>query len=116
MVRALLAILEQTNSICVNDMLPQPPETLAKEILSYWLQNSQKFGTVETIVEWWLLEHRIQQTVVQVRAVLDKLVATGLVEQWQEVDGQTYYRLSLEKETAIRAWLKSGGPGNVLSG
>jgi hypothetical protein len=36
------------------------------------------------------------------------LVATGLVEQRQEVDGQIYYRLNRDKEAEARAWVEGG--------
>ena len=63
-------------------------------------------GTVEAMAEWWLLEHRIQQSAVELRSVLSELVANGFVLR-QEADGRTYYQLNREKEAAVIAWLQS---------
>ena len=93
----------------VNDLASEPLEPLTKELLVYWLQHSAKFGTLESIVEWWLLEHRIQQAAVEVRAVLEKLVTRGFVVQWQEADGRKYYQLNPGKEAEARTCLASEG-------
>jgi predicted transcriptional regulator len=96
------------------------PEILTKQILKCWLQNSERFGTVESIAEWWLLElqirraeswlveQQIRRSPVEVQAVLEKLVAVGLVEQWKEADGRTYYRLNHDKKCEARTWVDSG--------
>jgi hypothetical protein len=80
---------------------------LTRELFTCWLQNPGRFGTVESIVEWWLLEQQIRETTVEVRALLEHLVATGLVETWVEADGRTYYRMNRDKENEVRAWVKS---------
>ena len=51
-----------------------------RELLNYWLQHPDAQGTVEAIVEWWLLEHRIQQAIGEVRGTLAELVARDLVQ------------------------------------
>jgi hypothetical protein len=105
----------------VNHVPSESPEPLTKQILRCWLQDSEKFGTVESIAEWWLLEQQIrraeswlleqqtQRTPVKVRAVLEKLVSTGLVERWIEADGRIYYRLNRDKKCEARAWVESEG-------
>jgi hypothetical protein len=102
------ACLPDGRPTCVSNLASEPLEPLAKELLIYWLQHSAKFGTLESIVEWWLLEHRIQQAALEVRAVLEKLVATGIVVQWQEADGRDYFRLNRDRKDEIRAWIESG--------
>ena len=64
-------------------------------------------GTVEAMIEWWLLEHRIQQTTVELQSTLNDLVANGYVVRRQETDGRTHYELNREKEAEIIAWLQS---------
>jgi hypothetical protein len=93
----------------MNNVPAELLEPLTREILRCWLNDPEKLGTLESIVEWWLLEQQIRQATVEVRAVLEKLVATGLVEQWQEADGRIYYRLSPGKEAEARGWVESGG-------
>jgi hypothetical protein len=77
-------------------------------MLRCWLEDSERFGTLESIVEWWLLEQRIRQTAVEVGDALEKLVAAGLVVQWQEADGRIYFRLNRERESEVRMWIESG--------
>jgi len=64
-------------------------------------------GTLEAMIEWWLLEHRIHQATIELRSVLSDLVANGFVVRRQEADGQTYYQLNQEKEAAMIAWLQT---------
>jgi hypothetical protein len=77
-------------------------------LLGYWIHHPEAQGTVEAIVEWWLLEQRIQQAAADVRSVLTDLVAKDLVVERQQADGRICYRLNREKEAEIRAWLASG--------
>lgn len=105
----------------MNELPPEPPEPLAQELLIYWLRDLKQLGTVElrtveSIVEWWLLEHRIQQTTGEVQTILKKLVALGWVLQRPQADGRIFYQLNRDKERDARAWLGSScgtdsGPG-----
>ena len=96
-----------TSSQCVNHLPPQPPGPLTRELLGYWIQHPEALDTVEAIVEWWLLEHRIQQATVELQSALSGLVANGFVVRQQEADGRIYYQLNREKEAEIIAWLQS---------
>jgi hypothetical protein len=91
----------------VNEWPPQPPGPLTRELLEYWIQHPEALGTVEAMVEWWLLEHRIQQATIELQSVLSDLVSNGFVVRRQEADGRIYYQLNREKEAAIIAWLQS---------
>jgi len=77
------------------------------ELLGYWIHHPDAMGTLEAMVEWWLLEHRIQQATIELQSALSDLVANGFVVRRQEADGRTYYQLNREKEAAIIAWLQS---------
>ena len=92
---------------CVNHLPPQPPGPLTRELLGYWIHHPEAMGTVEAMVEWWLLEHRIERTTIKLRSVLSDLAANGFVVQRQEADGRIYYQLNREKEAEIMAWLRS---------
>jgi hypothetical protein len=85
------------------------PGSLTQRLLDYWVQYPEAQGTLEAIVEWWLLEQRIQQAATEVRSVLSELVAHGVVVERQQPDGRICYRLNREKEAEIRAWLQSRG-------
>lgn len=91
---------------CVNPSPSQPPGPLTRELLDYWIQHPEAQATVEAIVEWWLLEQRIQKAADEVRLVLAELVAEEFVVERQQADGRICYRLNKEKETEMRAWLQ----------
>ena len=95
----------------MNDLPPQPPGFLKHDLLDYWIDHPEAQGTEEAIVEWWLLEHRIQRAMAEVSSVLTELVARGFVVEQQRADGRAYYQLNRARETEIRAWLESGGDG-----
>ncbi len=48
---------------------------------------------MEGIVEWWLLEQRIQQTSSAVEQAIEALAAKGIVEGFRATDGRVHYRL-----------------------
>jgi len=62
------------------------------EIIAYLGENPDAEDTVEGVVQWWLLEQRIQRTTAEVKAALDELVARNLVEVRQGTDERIYYR------------------------
>ena len=71
------------------------------------MQHPEALSTEEAIVEWWLLEQRIQQAVWELRLVLGDLLAKGLVVRCDQSDGRTCFRLNREKHAEITAWLQS---------
>jgi len=80
-----------------------------QELLRHWIQHPEALGTLEAIVEWWLLEQRIQWATAEVRPVLAALVGKGFVVERQHGDGRICYRLNPEKEGEIRAWIQTNG-------
>ena|ERR1044071_1768843 len=100
-------VLPRITIQCVSHLPAQPPRLLTRELLEYWMRHPDAASTVEAMVEWWLLEHRIEQATSEVRSVLSELVANGFVVKRQEADGRIYYRLNREKAAAIIAWLQS---------
>jgi hypothetical protein len=84
--------------------MPSPSilETPAgREILRYLAQNPEANDTVEGIVEWWLLEQRINHSVAEVTAVLAEFRAQGLIVARQGLDGRTHYRVDAKKGRKI---------------
>lgn len=71
-------LLNRSVEQCVNDLPSRSLGPLTQELLDYWIQNPEAQGTVEAIVEWWLLEQRIQQAAAEVRQVLRELVKKAL--------------------------------------
>ena len=90
----------------MNDSTSEPLATVSQQLLRYWIHHPQAQGTVEAIVEWWLLEQQIQAAVARVRSTLAELVSRGWVMEQKQADGRLCYGLNLEKEAEIRAWLE----------
>lgn len=65
---------------------------LAKEILSYLARNPEADDTLEGIVQWWLLEHRIRTRTSQVQEALAELVELGLLSR-THTSGRIRYRV-----------------------
>lgn len=99
--------------------LSEPAGSLTRELLGYWMLHPKALGTLEAIVEWWLLEYRIQRAVMEVRSVLADLVAKKFVVERRQADGRSRYELNQLKENEIRQWLADAienRPGSEDSG
>jgi Fe2+ or Zn2+ uptake regulation protein len=83
-----------------------PVTPAANEILGYLMRHPDANDTVKGIVEWWLLEQRIEQSVAQVTAALAELAASGLILANQGADGQVHYRVNRNKQADIMKRLK----------
>ena len=80
---------------------------IARDILGYLYEHRAAQDTFDGIVEWWLLEQKIQRETRQVQKVLDDLVARELISSRQASDSRTHYRINKLKEKEIRAVLES---------
>jgi hypothetical protein len=76
---------------------------LAKEILSYMARNPDAHDTLEGIVEWWLLEHRIRTRTTLVRNALGELAALGIVDETVSGD-RPRYRISPRYRDQLQAF------------
>lgn len=57
----------------------------------------ERQDSFEGIVEWWLLEERIERVIQQMRVALEELVKRDLVFELRGSDGRIYYRLNADK-------------------
>ena len=69
---------------------------LATEILSYMARNPNASDTLEGIVEWWLLEHRIRRRTALVQEALVELVERRLVTH-SIISGRRRYQLNPDR-------------------
>lgn len=53
--------------------------TVRRDILAFVLRNPRAQDTLEGIVEWWLLEQRIERETARIRRAVEELVADGLL-------------------------------------
>lgn len=77
-----------------------PP--LALEILDYLVRNPEAKDTATGIVQWWLTEQHVRQTLRDVKAAVKSLVEQGLVLESRAPDGRTYFSLSKRCATGTR--------------
>jgi hypothetical protein len=70
------------------------------------LENVAAQDTLEGIVEWWLLEKKIQHNTAEVKSVLDELAAKNLIVEFKAPDSRVRYRINRNKKTEIAAFLK----------
>jgi Fe2+ or Zn2+ uptake regulation protein len=73
------------------------------------LENVAAQDTLEGIVEWWLLEKKIQHSTAEVKSVLDQLSAKNLIVEFNAPDSRVRYRINRRKKTEIVAFLKEAG-------
>ena len=81
---------------------------LAAEILEYLAEHPDAQDSLEGIVEWWLLERRLKRKTQLVKEVLADLVSQGLVQQSQNRDAPSRYRLNPSRAEEIQGLLKKG--------
>lgn len=74
--------------------LSEHHSALARRLWAYWKKHPDAQGTVEAIVEWWLLEQQLREAVDQVEAALNELVESGLVTRRQVGDQRMLYKLN----------------------
>jgi DNA-binding PadR family transcriptional regulator len=79
---------------------------LAHEILSYLAENPDSQDTLEGIVQWWLLDRKIERQTTEVKEALASLVSDGFVIEQTTSDSRTHYRINPEKKADIREVLK----------
>jgi|HubBroStandDraft_1064217.scaffolds.fasta_scaffold571564_1 hypothetical protein len=79
---------------------------IQKEILAHLAENPKAQDTFEGIVEWWLLEQKIEQAVSVVKAALAKLVAEKKLSARRGADGRFHYRLRAQE---LKTRRKSSG-------
>jgi len=82
-----------------------PISELGEEILNYLGKHVEAGDTVEGIVQWWLLEQRIEQGISETKRELQGLVAKELLQEVPVEGGRVYYRLNPTKQEEIQRTL-----------
>jgi hypothetical protein len=79
------------------------------DILNYLIGHPEARDTVEGIAQWWLLEQNIKEQLSQVQAVLDDLVAMGLILEQEGSDLRPNYRINSSRVDEIKKLLDRQG-------
>jgi hypothetical protein len=66
---------------------------IRKDILDYLAAHPGAQDTSEGIVEWWLLEQKIERATPAVKAALSRLVSEKKLRAKKGPDGRVHYRL-----------------------
>lgn len=80
---------------------------IACEILAYLVEHPEAQDTLDGIVQWWLLERKIQCQTNIVREALDSLIAQGFVIKFRSGDSQVHYKINKSKYEEIQIHLKA---------
>lgn len=78
---------------------------IAQDLLSYLVDNPDAQDTLEGIVEWWLLQMKLESNTVKVKEALADLVARGLIIECTGSDSRLRYMIKAGKTDEIRALL-----------
>ena len=87
-------------------LLIKDESTIGNEILAYLVDHPKAQDTLEGIVEWWLLERKIEFVTASVKEALSELVGKGLILEETGPDSQIHYRINQSKYKEIQELFK----------
>ena len=79
---------------------------IGDEILAYLVDHPKAQDTLDGIVEWWLLERKINYETARVKLALSDLVAKGFILEKKGPDLQIHYRFNQTKYKEIQELFK----------
>lgn len=85
--------------------MPREGLRIEYEILSYLTEHPDSGDTIEGIVQWWLVERKIEYQTAQVKEALMDLVAAGLLIEDKRMNSRVRYRLNNHRHGEIQALL-----------
>jgi hypothetical protein len=89
--------------LCVNLNMPETNKSnIGNEILAYLVDYPKAQDTLEGIVEWWLLERKINYESSRVKDALSELIANGMLLERKGPDSQIHYRINQSRYDEIR--------------
>lgn len=78
---------------------------LARQVLAYLAEHAEAQDTFEGIVEWWLLEQRIESQAALIKEVLGELAARRLIVGRRAADSRVHYRVNRGKLKEVQKLL-----------
>ncbi|MEW6732889.1 MAG: hypothetical protein AB1489_16305 [Acidobacteriota bacterium] len=88
------------------DMCKPSKRQTSYEILSYLVEYPDAQDTLEGVVEWWFLQHSIEDRTTEIKKALTDLVDKGLMIERIGRDSRSHYRINRRKLREILAILK----------
>jgi hypothetical protein len=80
---------------------------IGHDVLAYLVEHQNAQDTLEGIVEWWLVEQKIQQQTGMVLEVLNELVNKNYLEERKGMDGRVRYLINHRKGKEIKRFLRT---------
>lgn len=80
---------------------------VARRILRYLQANPRAADTLEGIVEWWMLQERITETMEQVSKAITWLVTNGYLLEQKVPGSKALYEINLSKHDEIVEFLRN---------
>lgn len=81
--------------------------SLAKEILEYFLRNPQAADDLEGVARWRLLDQTVHRTLTQTKTALDQLVDSGFLRVIAAAGTDFVYELDPQKRDRAESLIKS---------
>ncbi len=75
----------------------------ARDLLGYLIDNPDAEDTLEGIVEWWLLERKIDISIIKVKKALEEMIARDLIVARTGSDSRVRYLINSERREEIVA-------------
>jgi len=94
--------------MCLSDNFTTEQSEIARDVLSYLADNPHAQDTLEGIVEWWILQKRIESQTAKVKSVLAELAAKGFILERKGSDSRVRYLINGHKQEEIRTLLGRG--------
>ena len=88
------------------DLRTSEKSHIVYDILTFLAEHPDSSDTLDGIVQWWLLERRIEHQIAKVKEALAELVNDKLVLEYQAKDARVHYRLNQRKHAEIQALLE----------
>lgn len=82
---------------------------LSLKILNYLLENPRAEDTLEGIVQWWILEKKIDQRIEEVKKAIQFLASQGLVVEVKDRGPRVLYKMNQDRLQDILKLLKKKG-------
>jgi hypothetical protein len=94
-------------TVTVNLNMPETNKSqIGNEILAYLVDYPKAQDTLEGIVEWWLLERKINYETSRVKDALSELIAKGLVIEQKKNDSKIHSRVIQSRFKEIKKLVK----------
>ena len=91
----------------MGDEFPHVEESVAREILSYFLRHPDTADSLVGIARWRLMQENVRQSVERTEEALQWLLAAGYMREETRVATGRIFRLNVERREAAARFLRN---------